>query len=384
MEDEMKITPQDIIDKEFRVKFRGFDIAEVDSFLEEVAENFFKLTEENTLLHEKISALQQELESAGMTAQGQLELPQEVESFLEDLKQDTAAITAELAALKQDRSAFDRLEQNIKAAVTSVNELATEMKPQDLQDLPADLTAALKEFKQSSAAVAAETAALKEDRHVLNSLKKTFEEVIHSAKEAAAMVSQQGQAEIPADLRKTLEKINQGNANISAELAALKQEVNSISEIREGIKKEVEELLSSHFKNLDKHDTPQSDKDLHAAPKPKASHPGPEKKEKLPTAHIEKEPVGLTEEKQRPEYPDEDDGDNEGALEFLTEDDILDVDKLRGIFQSVLDEGIDDSHESRDGEEASADLLFLDDDFVEDEHEPEITFSLNEKERGKK
>ena len=48
---EIKITPQDIIDKEFRVKFRGFDMAEVDSFLEEVAENLFKLTEENTVLN---------------------------------------------------------------------------------------------------------------------------------------------------------------------------------------------------------------------------------------------------------------------------------------------------------------------------------------------
>ncbi|MFC1827821.1 DivIVA domain-containing protein, partial [Thermodesulfobacteriota bacterium] len=38
----MKITLQDIIEKEFRVKFRGFDIVEVDTFLEEVAENFFQ------------------------------------------------------------------------------------------------------------------------------------------------------------------------------------------------------------------------------------------------------------------------------------------------------------------------------------------------------
>ena len=34
----MKITPQDIIDREFKVKFRGFDMTEVDTFLEEVAD----------------------------------------------------------------------------------------------------------------------------------------------------------------------------------------------------------------------------------------------------------------------------------------------------------------------------------------------------------
>ena len=103
---DIKITPQDIIDKEFRVKFRGFDMAEVDSFLEEVAENLFKLTEENTVLNEKILALQQDLEAAVSTVP-QIEFPEELENNLEDLKHDIAAISADLASLKQDRPSFD-------------------------------------------------------------------------------------------------------------------------------------------------------------------------------------------------------------------------------------------------------------------------------------
>jgi cell division initiation protein len=100
----MKITPQDIIDKEFRVKFRGFDMAEVDTFLEEVAVNFFKLTEENTRLNEKVLALQEDLESGDRVAsQSQMELPPELGNFLEELKQDTAAISGELVTLKKDR-----------------------------------------------------------------------------------------------------------------------------------------------------------------------------------------------------------------------------------------------------------------------------------------
>jgi len=384
MENEMKITPQDIIDKEFRVKFRGFDMAEVDSFLEEIAENFFTLTEENTLLNEKIIALQQDLENAAMSKQGQFELPAEVESFLEDIKQDTAAITAELAALKQDRPDFAELAKNLKAAVTSIHELAAEMKPQDLRDLPADLTAAREEFKQGSAAVAAELAALKDDRQFFDALKKTLAEVIDSAREAAAaMPSQPGQAEVPADLSKILEEFKQGAETIGAELAALKQEVNGISGIRDDIRKEIQELLASHSKNIESQAPLQSGKTLPAAPKANYSHPGPGKNEQLPAADIVKEPESPAEEAKLPDYRKDDDGDGAGELEFLTEDDILDVDKLRGIFQSVLDEDISDGHQSRDGEETSADLLFLEDDFIEDEHEPEVTFSLNEKESGK-
>ena len=37
-----------------------------------------------------------------------------------------------------------------------------------------------------------------------------------------------------------------------------------------------------------------------------------------------------------------------------------------------------DAHDSREGEEVSADLLFLDDDLLEDEHEPEVIFSLED------
>ena len=135
----MKVTPQDIIDKEFRVKFRGFDMVEVDTFLEEVAENFYNLTEENTLLNEKIIALQKDMESEGrIVTQGQMELPAELGNFLEELKQDTAAINAELITLKQDRSTFVSLEKSIKEAVSSLQKAAS--KPSQGQaELPAGL-----------------------------------------------------------------------------------------------------------------------------------------------------------------------------------------------------------------------------------------------------
>lgn len=53
----MTITQQEILDKQFNVRFRGFDQTEVDTFLEEVAEGFLKLVEENRSLQEKINAL---------------------------------------------------------------------------------------------------------------------------------------------------------------------------------------------------------------------------------------------------------------------------------------------------------------------------------------
>ncbi len=59
----MKTTPLDIQQQQFKVKFRGFDIREVDKFLEQIADSFASLQQENESLHEKITRLK--LESHG-------------------------------------------------------------------------------------------------------------------------------------------------------------------------------------------------------------------------------------------------------------------------------------------------------------------------------
>ena len=51
----MSLTHEDIQQRKFKTKFRGFDINEVDSFLNEVAENFQALMQENTRLNERLA-----------------------------------------------------------------------------------------------------------------------------------------------------------------------------------------------------------------------------------------------------------------------------------------------------------------------------------------
>ncbi len=57
----MKITPIDIQQMEFRVRFRGYDRQEVDQFLDEVAQAVDTLTKDNSTLREKLSAVEREL-----------------------------------------------------------------------------------------------------------------------------------------------------------------------------------------------------------------------------------------------------------------------------------------------------------------------------------
>ena len=51
------LTPIDIQKKEFEVKFRGYDSADVDLFLDMVAQDYEKLYKENIELKDKISML---------------------------------------------------------------------------------------------------------------------------------------------------------------------------------------------------------------------------------------------------------------------------------------------------------------------------------------
>ena len=59
----MKITPLDIQQQQFRVRFRGFDMVEVDNFLDLAANEFEELLRENNRLkeedHQKAEKIQQ-------------------------------------------------------------------------------------------------------------------------------------------------------------------------------------------------------------------------------------------------------------------------------------------------------------------------------------
>jgi len=56
----MSLTPLDIQQQQFRVRFRGFDIREVDRFLEQLAENQTLLQGENKALKEELRRLKLE------------------------------------------------------------------------------------------------------------------------------------------------------------------------------------------------------------------------------------------------------------------------------------------------------------------------------------
>ena len=125
----MRITPMDIRQQQFRVRFRGFDRQEVDTFLADVAEDYERLVKENALLKEQLAALEERsrgiegreklLQDTLLTTQRLAEemkdgakreanlLVREAEfqgdKLLEEARAEEAKIKAEILALKRTR-----------------------------------------------------------------------------------------------------------------------------------------------------------------------------------------------------------------------------------------------------------------------------------------
>lgn len=58
----MGITPNEISNKEFKKGFRGYDMDEVDDFLEQIVDDYEKVYKENINLKERITSLTEKIE----------------------------------------------------------------------------------------------------------------------------------------------------------------------------------------------------------------------------------------------------------------------------------------------------------------------------------
>ena len=129
----MKITPLDIQQAQFRVRFRGFDMVEVDNFLDLVANELEELLRENNRLQEEdrqkleriqeLEGAEKDLRNALISAQqiceemknnarkeGELiveEAKGNAKRIVEEAHAQAAQIGAEITQLKRQRTEFE-------------------------------------------------------------------------------------------------------------------------------------------------------------------------------------------------------------------------------------------------------------------------------------
>ncbi|TAN44722.1 MAG: DivIVA domain-containing protein [Nitrospirae bacterium] len=82
----MRITPLDIQQKQFPMKFRGFDVDEVYSFLELIREELEELLRENASLKEQINRADEQLKDYGRMESTLRETLMTTQQMVEDYK----------------------------------------------------------------------------------------------------------------------------------------------------------------------------------------------------------------------------------------------------------------------------------------------------------
>ena len=122
----MRITPLDIQQKEFSTRFRGFDVEEVDSFLELIREEMEELLRENANLREEARRFEKQLKeykNMEVTLRDTLLKTQElVEEYKTTAKKDAELIRKE-AELKAEE-----LIQGAQGKVIKIHEDIADLK----------------------------------------------------------------------------------------------------------------------------------------------------------------------------------------------------------------------------------------------------------------
>jgi len=146
----MRVTPADIRQQSFSVRFRGFDPQEVDTFLEDVAVDLEAALKENALLKEQLATVEER--SRGMAERERLlqetlvtthrlaedmreaarrEVDQHVkeserqrEAILESARREEARLRGDVQGLKQARH---QLTEDLRNAIDAVRRLIAEL-----------------------------------------------------------------------------------------------------------------------------------------------------------------------------------------------------------------------------------------------------------------
>lgn len=106
----MRITPLDIQQMVFKVKFRGYDQDEVNRFLEEIAQTVEALNRDNAVLRERVAFTEQQLNELRKTETTLSSTLVSAQSLAEDVKR-TAQRDAELIVKEAELKGSELMRQ---------------------------------------------------------------------------------------------------------------------------------------------------------------------------------------------------------------------------------------------------------------------------------
>jgi cell division initiation protein len=127
----MKLTPLDIQQQQFTMRFRGFDVREVDLFLEQMANTFEQLQRDNEALKEEILRLRRESQGLKKREETFKRAMIHSQKVLENMKEN-AQKQAELIVAEAEVKA-DKIIHHAQNRLNHLHEDITELRRQRVQ-----------------------------------------------------------------------------------------------------------------------------------------------------------------------------------------------------------------------------------------------------------
>jgi cell division initiation protein len=127
----MKITPVDIQQQQFRVRFRGFDVREVDSFLERIADEFKNLIAETEDQQKEFQRLGREIQEYRDREKAFKEAMVNAQQAIDGVKAN-AHREAELVVAEAEMKA-EKMLSTAHKRLTQLHEDISELKRQRMQ-----------------------------------------------------------------------------------------------------------------------------------------------------------------------------------------------------------------------------------------------------------
>ena len=127
----MKFTPLDIQQQQFKIRFRGFDVREVDTFLEQLADDFESLQSNNVSLQDEIGRLKLESQSYRQREETFKRAMLNSQKVLEQMKKN-AQKSAELIIADAEVKA-EKLLNRAHSRLAQLHEDIAELKRQRIQ-----------------------------------------------------------------------------------------------------------------------------------------------------------------------------------------------------------------------------------------------------------
>jgi cell division initiation protein len=127
----MKVTPLDIQQQQFKTRFRGFDIREVDAFLEQMAETVESLQKENQNLGDEVRRLELEIQGYRKREETFKRALLNSQKVLDQMK-DNARRSAELLIAEAEVKA-EKILNKAHNRLSQLHEDITELKRQRTQ-----------------------------------------------------------------------------------------------------------------------------------------------------------------------------------------------------------------------------------------------------------